>query len=164
MRLLYQAFYVALLALALVGASPALARGTHWDPACHCRRPDAQYTTHRYVRAPARIITHRRVVTRQRVVKRTRLVQENRVVVHVRPVINRVIIVHKTNTIVRNIWLHRVRTINRYRNVYYTQVIHRYAPGWTRYVNEVRAVPSASCDCGYGRGLFRSGELISYGD
>ena len=159
MKQLYKAFYGALLVLGLAGVAPvpAFAGGYHWDPACHCRRPDYQYNTRRYVRAPARVITRRHFVTRTQVVRgRTRLVQENRYIVHVRPVINREVVVHRTNTIVRDVVLHRVNTINTWQNEYRTQVINLYEPGWVRHVVEQREV--APCGCGYrhygGRGVF----------
>ena len=52
MKHMYKAFYGALLVLGLAGVTPipALAnRGYHWDAACNCRRPNAEYTTRRYV-------------------------------------------------------------------------------------------------------------------
>jgi hypothetical protein len=161
MRHLYKAFYGALLVLGLAGVTPipALAGGHHWDAACHCRRPDSQYTTRHYVRAPARVITHRRVVTRHRVVRRTRLVQENRVIVHVRPVINRWVVVHRSHIIVRHVVLHRVNVINRYRNVYYNQVVNVDGGATVQHVTEYRNV---NCYRDYARGIFRGGRVVSY--
>jgi hypothetical protein len=150
MKQMYKAFCGALLVLGLAGVTPvpALAGGYHWDKACHCRRPDSEYNTRHYVRAPARVVTYKRVVVRQRVVRgRTRLVQENRLIVHVRPVIHREVVVHRTNTIVRDLVLHRVKVTNAYRDVYYHQVINVNGGGWVRHVTEYRNV--RDCGCGY---------------
>lgn len=171
MKQVYKAFCGALLVLGLAGVAPvpAFAGGYHWDPACHCRRPDYQYNTRRYVRAPARVVTRRHVVTRTRVVRgRTRLVQENRYIVHVRPVINREVVVHRTNTVVRDVILHRTNTINRYRNEYHRQVVNRYVPGTVRHVVVHRRVRGVYCNCGeegarYSRRYYR-GPVVSYRD
>jgi hypothetical protein len=149
MNHLYKSCYGALLVLGLAGvtAIPAFAGGYHWDPSCNCRRPDAEFTTKRYVRERTRVVTHRRVVNRTRVVRgQTKLVQENRVTVHVRPVIHREVVVHRTNTIVKNVVLLRVNRINTYRNVHRTEVVNVYEPGSVRQVIEVRNI--RGCGCG----------------
>jgi hypothetical protein len=168
MKHVYKAFCGALLVLGLEGinAGPVLARGGyHWDSVCNCRRPDSEYTTRHYVRAPTRVVTHHRVVNRTRVVRgSTRLIQENRLIVHVRPVINREVIVHRTNTVVRDLILHRVNTTNKYVNEFHTQVVNRYVPGEVRHVVEVREVRGTNCNCGYEshhRGLL-TGKVVTY--
>jgi hypothetical protein len=146
-----KAFYVALLLLGLatVAPEPALAnRGYHWDAACNCRRPNAEYTTRRYVVEAPRVHTRTRVVNHTKVVKRTRLIQENRVIVHVRPVINREVIVHRQNTIVRNITLHKVNPIYKLRKEYRRETVHRYVRGWVRVVNEYHDIRGVDCNCG----------------
>ena len=146
-----KAFIVVLLVLGLAGIAPepALAKGgTHWDAACNCRRPDAQYTTRRYVLEAPRVHTRTRVVNHTRVVKRIRLIQENRVIVHVRPVINREVIVHRQNTIVRNITLHRVNPIYKLHKEYRHETVHRYVRGWVHVVNEYHDVRGGNCNCG----------------
>jgi hypothetical protein len=158
MKHLYQAFYGGLLVLGLAAVTPqpALAKdGYHWDSLCNCRRPDAQYTTRRYVLEAPRVHTRTRVVNRTKVVKRTRLIQENRVTVHVRPVINRVVIVHRQNTIVRNITLHKVKNIHKLRKEYRHETVHRYVRGWVRVVNEYRNVRGVNCNCGRAQVSYR---------
>jgi hypothetical protein len=162
MKQLCNAFYGALLVLALasITPAPALAGGYHWDPGCRCMRPDAEYTTRRYVRAPARVVTRAHVVNHTRVVRgRTRVIQENRVLVHVQPVINREVVVHRTNTVVRDVVLHRVRTFDAYRVEPYTEVVNVYEPGWVRHETEFYDVRGG--DCGYYRGCGWRG--VSYG-
>jgi hypothetical protein len=158
MKDLYKACYGALLVVGLAGINsvPAFAGGYHWDASCHCRRPDVQYTTKHYVRAPARVVTRHHVVNRTRVVRgKTKLVQENRVTVHVRPVIHREVVVHRINTIVKDVVLHRVNRINKYRNEHYTRVVNVYVPGSVRHVTAYYNV--RGCGCG-GRGV------VSYRD
>jgi hypothetical protein len=175
MKHIYTAFYGALLVLGLAGVSPvpALAQdGYHYDSVCNCRRPDSEYNTRRYERAPTRVVNHERVVNQTRVVRgNTRLIQENRLIVHVRPVINREVIVHRTNTVVRDVILHRVNTTNKFREEYHNQVINRYAQGSVRHVVEHREVRGVNCNCGYEgehRGLvsegdrYEGGEVVSY--
>ncbi len=146
----------ALLLVGLAGIVPTPASaGTYWDTVCNCRRPDTEYNTRRYVRAPAEIRTHTRFVDHTREVKKTRLIQENRLVVHVRPVINREVIVHRQNTVVRNITLHKVNTTNRTEVEHRNEVVNRYAQGSVRYVNEYREVRGVNCNCGYGGGSSR---------
>jgi hypothetical protein len=150
MNYLYKACYGALLVLGLASITPvpAIAGGYHWDASCHCRRPDVQYTTKHYVRAPARVVTHHRVVNRTRVVHgKTKLVQENRVTVHVRPVIHREVVVHRTNTIVKDVVLHRVHRINKYREQHYAEVVNVYVPGSVRHVTAYHDV--RDCGCGH---------------
>ena len=159
MKQMYTAFCGALLVLGLAGMTtePALANGGyHWDAACNCRRPDAQYTTRRYVLDAPRVHSRTRVVNHTRVVMRTRLIQENRVIVHVRPVINREVIVHRQNTIVRNITLHKVNNIYKLRKEYRHETVHRYVRGWVRVVNEYHNVRGVNCNCG--------GAQVSYRD
>jgi len=151
----FKLFYGALLVLGLAGivAEPAAAGGSHWDSKCNCRRPDAEYTTHRYVHEAPQVVTRHHIVNRTRVVRgETRLIQENRVFVHVRPVIHREVIVHRTNTIVRDVYLHRVNPIYRQRLVYRHQVVNRYVQGWVRHVREWHEVRGCGC-----------GERVSYG-
>jgi hypothetical protein len=150
MKHLYKAFYGALLVLGLAGVTPVPAvAGGHWDSVCNCMRPDHEYDTKRYERAPARVVTHERVVNHTRVVRgNTRLIQENRLIVHVRPVVNREIVVHRTNTIVRDVLLHRVNTTNKFREEFHHQVVNRYAPGSVRHVLERREVRGVNCNCG----------------
>ena len=166
MKHMYKAFYGALLVLGLAGVTPipALADGSHWDTVCNCMRPDSEYNTRRYVRAPTRVNTHTRIVNHTNVVKRTRLIQENRLIVHVRPVINREVVVHRTNTIVRDVELHRVNTTNKFREEHITQVVNRTAPGEVRHVLERREVRGVNCNCGDEGGRYRGGEVVSYRD
>jgi hypothetical protein len=168
MKHVYKAFYGALLVLGLAGITPTPAPaqgGYHWDSVCNCRRPDSEYTTRHYERAPTRVVTHERVVNQTRVVRgNTRLIQENRLIVHVRPVVNREVVVHRTNTVVRDVILHRVNTTNKFRNEYHTQVVNRYVPGSVRHVVERREVRGVNCNCGYegeARGI-GGGEVVSY--
>jgi hypothetical protein len=169
MKHLYKAFSGALLVLGLAGlhSVPAMAGGYRYDAACHCMRPDAEYTTRRVVRQPAQVRVHRRVVYRTRVVRgRTRLIQHNRVIVHVRPVIDREVVVHRTNTVVRDVILHRTNTFNRWRNEYHTEVVNLYEPGWVRHVVVDRSVRGCGCERyggGYG-GYYRRGLFVSYRD
>lgn len=156
MKQVTQALFGALLVLGLAGLVPELAQargGYHWDKDCNCRRPDAEYTTRRYVRAPIQIRTHTRYVDHTREVKKTRLVQENRVIVHVRPVIDREVVVHRQNTIVRNITLHRVNTINKLHEEHHHELVNRYVRGWVRYVSEYHNV--RGCGCGHDGGYDR---------
>jgi hypothetical protein len=173
MKHLYKAFYGALLVLGLAGVTPVPAvAGGHWDSVCNCMRPDSEYDTKRYERAPTRVVTHERVVNHTRVVRgNTRLIQENRLIVHVRPVVNREVVVHRTNTIVRDVLLHRVNTTNKYRNEFHTQVVNRVVPGSVRHVLERREVRGVNCNCGEeGRGGYYSGDdgyrrdVVSYRD
>ena len=174
MKNMHKAFYGAVLVLGLAGITPepVLAGGTHWDPACNCRRPDFEYTTHRYVREAPRVRVHHRVVNRTRVVRgNTKLIQENRVFVHVRPVIDREVVVHRTNTIVRDVLLHRVNPIYQLREEHRREVVNRYEQGWVRHILERREV-RGGCGCGSERGLFHRsyrseedyGERVSYRD
>jgi hypothetical protein len=149
MNTVFKACLGALLVAGLTGVAslPAAAGGTHWDPSCNCRRPDAVITKKRYVHARPRVVVHKRYVKRTRYVRgKTKLLQENRVTVHVRPVIHREVVVHRTNTIVKDVLLYRVRHINRYRNVYRSQRVDVYRPGSVRHVLEVRRV--RGCGCG----------------
>lgn len=168
-----KAFYGALLVLGLAAVNPesVSAGGSHWDPACNCRRPDSEYTTHRYVREAPQVVTHHRVVNRTRVVRgETRLVQENRVFVHVRPVVDREIVVHRTNTIVRDELLHRVNPIYQLRVEHHHGLVNRYEQGWVRHELVRREV--RGCGCGSERGLFHrnyhseedDGERVAYRD
>jgi hypothetical protein len=159
MKYLDKALYAALLVFGLAGITSQPARaagGTHWDAACNCRRPNAEYTTRRYVLEAPRVHTRQRMVNHTKVVKRTRLIQENRVIVHVRPIINREVIVHRQNTIVRNITLHRVNAIYKLRKEYRHETVHRYVHGWVHVVNEHRNVRGINCNCGGGE------ELVTY--
>ena len=166
MKHVYKAFYGALLVFGLAGVvpEPAIAAGgTHWDSVCNCRRPDSEYNTRRYVRAPARVVTRERVVNRTRVVRgSTKLIQENRLVVHVRPVINREVVVHRTNTIVKDLLLHKVNTTNKVREEHRREVVNRYAQGSVRHVLERREVRGVDCNCGPDGGRGYSGERVSY--
>jgi hypothetical protein len=164
MKQLCNAFCGVLLVLALASVVPvpAFAGGYHWDSGCRCMRPDDEYTTRRYVRAPPRVVTRERVVNHTRVVRgRTRLIQENRVIVHVQPVINREVVVHRTNTVVRDVVLRRVRTINAYRVEPYTEVVDVDEPGWVRHETEYYDVRGCgrghgyNRGCGYGGGYYR---------
>jgi hypothetical protein len=142
----------ALLAIGLANIAPASA-GTYYDSVCNCRRPDSEYTTHRYERAPARVVNHERVIEHTRVVRgNTRLIQENRLIVHVRPVINRTVVVHRTNTIVKDVLLHKVNTTNKVREEVRNETVNRYAQGETRHVLERREVRGVNCNCGYDGG------------
>jgi len=156
MRHLTQAICGALLLIGAAGiiSETAYADGSHYDAVCNCRRPDSEYQTKRYERAPARVVNHERVVQHTRVVRgNTRLIQENRLIVHVRPVINREVVVHRTNTIVKDLLLHRVNTTNKVREEVRNETINRYAQGETRHVLERREVRGVNCNCGYdGRG------------
>lgn len=166
MKHLYKAIYGALLVLGLAGVTPVPAvAGGHWDSVCNCMRPDSEYNTRRYERAPAQVINHERVVNHTRVVRgNTRLIQENRLVVHVRPVINREVVVHRTNTIVRDVELHRVNTTNKFREEHVTQVVNRTAPGEVRHVLERREVRGVNCNCGPEGGRRYGGQVVSYRD
>jgi hypothetical protein len=158
----------ALLVIGLANIVPAPASaGTYYDSVCNCRRPDSEYNTRRYERAPARVVNHERFVQHTRVVRgNTRLIQENRLIVHVRPVINREIVVHRTNTIVKDVLLHKVNTTNKVREEVRNETINRYAQGETRHVLERREVRGVNCNCGYGGGSRESGgydgERVSY--
>ena len=152
MRCLYKAVCGALLVFGLAGIAPepVFAGGYHWDADCNCRRPDSQYTTHRYVPLPPRVVTHQRVVDRTRVVRgNTRVIQENRVVVHVQPVIHREVVVHRTNTVVKDVVVHRVNTIATFREEPRYEVVNRYVGGYVRHVTEYHSVRGANCNCGY---------------
>jgi hypothetical protein len=171
MKHLYQALCGALLVIGLVNIVPAPAfAGSYYDSVCNCRRPDSEYNTRRYERAPARVVNHERVVEQTRVVRgNTRLIQENRLIVHVRPVINREVIVHRTNTIVKDVLLHKVNTTNKVREEVRNETINRFAQGETRHVLERREVRGVNCNCGddgRGRGSRESsdddGERVSY--
>lgn len=164
MRHLHRLLAGALLVIGLAGIVPTPASaGTYWDSVCNCRRPDSEYNTRRYVRAPARVNTNVRYVDHTREVKRTRLIQENRLVVHVKPVINREVVVHRQNTVVRNITLHKVNTTNKTRVEHRREVVNRYVPGSIRVVNEVRRVRGVDCNCdGRGGGGYYGGERVSY--
>ncbi len=155
MKHLSKAIFGALLLIGLANIVPAPASaGTYYDSVCNCRRPDSEYNTRRYERAPARVVNHERVVEHTRVVRGdTRLIQENRLVVHVRPVINREVVVHRTNTIVKDVLLHKVNTTNKVREEVRNETVNRYAQGETRHVLERREVRGVNCNCGYdGRG------------
>ena len=159
----YRALAGALLLIGIAGIVPTPASaGTYYDSVCNCRRPDSEYNTRRYVRAPARVNTHVRYVDHTREVKRTNLIQENRLVVHVQPVINREVVVHRQNTVIRNITLHKVNTTNKLREEFRHEVVNQYAQGSTRVVNERREVRGVNCNCGYGGS--GSGERVSYRD
>jgi hypothetical protein len=152
MRHLTQAICGALLLIgaATIVSETAFADGDHYDSVCNCRRPDSEYQTKRYERAPARVVNHERVIQHTRVVRgNTRLIQENRLIVHVRPVINREVVVHRTNTIVKDVLLHRVNTTNKVREEVRHETINRYAQGETRHVLERREVRGVNCNCGY---------------
>lgn len=162
MNHLYKAFYGALLVLGLAGVIPEpVHAGTYYDSVCNCRRPDSEYNTRRYVRAPARVVTRERVVDHTRVVRgNTKLIQENRLIVHVRPVINREVVVHRTNTIVKDVLLHKVNTTNKVREEFRHETVNRYAEGSVRHVLERREVRGVNCNCGVGS--YRGGEVVSY--
>lgn len=165
MKNIVKLFYGSLLILGFAGVMPqaASAESSHWDASCNCRRPDSEYTTHRYVHEKPQIVTYHRVVDRTRVVRGdTKLIQENRVYVHVKPVIHREVVVHRTNTIVRDVYLHRVNPIYRQKLAYRHQVVHRYVQGWTRHMREWREV--RDCGCVRERGLFHSGYRSDEGD
>ncbi len=165
MKHLYRVLSGALLLIGLAGIIPTPASaGTYWDSVCNCRRPDSEYNTRRYVRAPARVVTRERVVNHTRVVRgQTKLIQENRLVVHVRPVINREVVVHRQNTIVKDVLLHKVNTTNKVREEQRHEVVNRYAQGETRHVTERREVRGVDCNCGPGNGGSRyNGERGSY--
>lgn len=171
MRHLYKLLSGALLVIGLANIVPTPASaGTYYDSVCNCRRPDSEYNTRRYVRAPARVNTRHRIVNRTRVVRgSTKLIQENRLIVHVRPVINREVVIHRTNTIVKNVVLRKVNTTNKVREEYRREVINRTAPGSVRHVTEYRNVRGVDCNCGYdGRGARYSGGYqgarVSYRD
>ena len=137
MTQLYKAICGALLVIGLANMVPTPASaGSYYDSVCNCRRPDSEYTTRRYERAPARVVNHERVVEHTKVVRgNTRLIQENRLIVHVRPVINREVVVHRTNTVVKDALEYRVNT----------------------YVIEPPVVHRANCGCGsQHRGLLTS--------
>ena len=166
MKHLYQAICGALLVVGLANIVPTPASaGTYYDSVCNCRRPDSEYNTRRFERAPARVVNRERVVEHTRVVRgNTRLIQENRLVVHVRPVINREIVVHRTNTIVKDIELHKVNTTNKVREEVRNETINRTAEGTTRHVTERREVRGVNCNCG-DDGRRRgddNGERVSY--
>ena len=164
MKHLSKAICGALLVIGLANIVPAPASaGTYYDSVCNCRRPDSEYNTRHYTRAPAQVNTHTRYVDHTREVKRTNLVQENRLIVHVRPIINREIVVHRTNTVVRNITLHKVNNTNKVREEVRSETVNRYAQGSVRYINERREVQGVNCNCGYdGRGS--GGERVSDDD
>lgn len=164
MNHLYKAFYGALLVLGLAGVIPEPAHaGTYYDSVCNCRRPDSEYNTRRYVRAPARVVTRERFVDHTRVVRgNTKLIQENRLVVHVRPVINREVVVHRTNTIVKDVLLHKVNTTNKVREEVRHETVNRYAEGSVRHVLERREVRGVNCNCGPEGGRRYGGEVVSY--
>jgi hypothetical protein len=162
---LTKAFSGALLMIGLANIVPTPASaGTYYDSVCNCRRPDSEYNTRQYERAPARVVTHERVVNQTRVVRgNTRLIQENRLIVHVRPVINREVVVHRTHTIVKDVLLHKVNTTNRVQEEQRHEVVNRYAEGSVRHVLERREVRGVNCNCGYGGGSRESdGEQVSY--
>jgi hypothetical protein len=162
MKHLYKALSGALLVIGLANIVPTTASaGSHWDTVCNCMRPDSEYNTRHYVRAPAQVNTHTRVVDHTNVVKRTNLIQENRLIVHVRPVINREVVVHRQNTLVRNITLHKVNTTNKVREEYHHETINRHVPGSTRVVNEHHNVRGVDCNCGPGGSRY-DGERVSY--
>jgi hypothetical protein len=142
--------------------------GTHYDSVCNCRRPDSEYQTKRYERAPARVVNRTRYVDHTRVVRgNTRLIQENRLIVHVRPVINREVVVHRTNTVVKDLLLHRVNTTNKVREEVRNETINRYAGGSIRHIVERREVRGVNCNCGYeGRGSreYRGRGVVTEGD
>jgi len=146
---LYKAFCGVLLVIGLANIVPTPASaGTYYDAVCNCRRPDSEYNTRRYVRAPARVVNRTRYVDRTRVVRgNTRLIQENRLVVHVRPVINREVVVHRTNTVVKDVVLHKVNTTNKVREEVRNETVNRYAQGTTRHVTERREVRGVNCNC-----------------
>lgn len=161
MKHLYKALCGALLVIGLANVVPTPAfAGTFFDSVCNCRRPDSEFNTRRFVRAPARVVTRERVVNHTRVVRgNTRLIQENRLIVHVRPVINREIVVHRTNTIVKNIELHKVNTTNKVREEVRNEVVNRFAQGETRHVTERREVRGVNCNCPGGN---FHGERVSF--
>jgi len=163
MKHLYKMICGALLMIGLANIVPTPASaGTYYDSVCNCRRPDSEYNTRRYERAPARVVTRERVVDHTRVVRgNTRLIQENRLVVHVRPVINREIVVHRTNTIVKDVVLHKVNTTNKVREEVRHETVNRYAQGETRHVTERREVRGVNCNCGPGESR-SDGERVSY--
>src|ERR1700676_3830066 len=138
MKHLYKAICGALLVVGLANIVPAPASaGTYYDSVCNCRRPESEYNTRRYERAPARVINHERIVEHTQVVRgNTRLIQENRLIVHVRPVINREVVVHRTNTIVKDVELHKVNTTNKVREEFRHETVNRFAQGETRHVLE----------------------------
>jgi hypothetical protein len=168
MKHLYKAICGALLVIGLSNIVPAPASaGTYYDSVCNCRRPDSEYNTRHYTRAPAQVNTHTRYVDHTREVKRTNLIQENRLIVHVRPVINREIVVHRENTVVRNITLHQVNTTNRVQVENRYETVNQYAQGSVRQINEYREVRGVNCNCGYGGGSARessydNGARVSY--
>ena len=169
MSKLYKAFCSALLVVGLANIVPTPASaGSYYDSVCNCRRPDSQYNTRRYVRAPTRVVTRQRIVNRTRVVRgKTKLIQENRLIVHVRPVINREVVVHRTNTIVKDLFLHKVNTTNKVREVHRYEVVNRYVDGTVRHVREWREVRGVNCNCGYdgrSRQSRDNGGPISYRD
>lgn len=163
MKHLYSVFGGALLVIGLANIAPTPASaGTYYDSVCNCRRPDSEYNTRRYQRAPARVVNRTRYVDHTRVVRgKTKLVQENRLVVHVRPVINRNIVVHRTNTIVKDVVLHKVNTTNKVREEVRHETINRYAQGTTRHVTERREVRGVNCNCGPGERNY-NGQRVSY--
>ena len=165
MKQLYRVLSGALLVIGLANIVPTPASaGTYYDSVCNCRRPDSEYNTRRYERAPARVVTRERVVNHTREVRgNTRLIQENRLVVHVRPVINREVVVHRTNTIVKDIVLHKVNTTNRVQEEYRHEVVNRTAEGSVRHVTERREVRGVNCNCGPGSSRY-DGERVSYRD
>ena len=61
---------VGLLVIGLANIVPAPASaGTYYDSVCNCRRPDSEYNTRRYERAPARVVNRgERVVQAAQVV------------------------------------------------------------------------------------------------
>jgi hypothetical protein len=61
----YKAICGALLLIGLVNIVPTPASaGTYYDSVCNCRRPDSEYNTRRFERAPARVINHERTIVK----------------------------------------------------------------------------------------------------
>jgi hypothetical protein len=70
MKTLYKILCGGLLVMGLSNIVPTQASaGTYYDTVCNCRRPDSQYNTRRYQRAPTRVITRKRIVNHTRVVR-----------------------------------------------------------------------------------------------
>lgn len=158
MKTMYRVLCGALLVIGVANIVPTPATaGTYYDSVCNCRRPDSEYNTRRYVRAPAQVNTRTRYVDHTREVKRTNLIQENRLVVHVKPVINREVVVHRQNTVIRNITLHKVNTTNKLRVEHRNETVNQYVQGGTRVVNERREVRGVDCNCGSDGGARYSG-------
>ena len=163
MKTLYKAICGGLLVIGLANIVPTPASaGTYYDAVCNCRRPDSEYNTRRYVRAPARVVTRERVVNHTKVVRgNTKLIQENRLVVHVRPVINREVVVHRTNTVVKDVVLHKVNTTNKVREEVRNETVNRYAQGTTSRVTERREVRGVNCNCP-ADARYGGGDRVSY--